>query len=145
MGKPTPWPGAASGDTSGAWLVLAVADCCRNLGGAEVLVDARIELGSTTRGVGIAGGCASIPSMESGTTGFGTGMSVSGGGAASAVSSSWGVIDVSSLETEVPGGLVPDSGRVVPAKGWESPMAGVSCWISVGLLESEPSDESCRS
>ena len=98
-----------SGGTGGPQLLLAVAGCCRNLGGAEVLVDARIELGTTTRGVGIAAGCATIPSVESGTTGFSTG--------ASAVSSSWGTIDVSSLETEVPGRLVPDSGWVVPAKG----------------------------
>ena len=124
--------------TSGTWLVLAVTGCCGNPGGAEVPVDARIELGSTTRGVSIAAGCTSIPSVESGTTGFGTGVPVSGGGAASAVSSSWGAIDVSGSEAEVPGRLVLDSGWVMPAKGWESPMARVPCWISVGLLESDP-------
>ena len=126
MGKPAPWPGAASGATGDPWQVLAVAGCCRNPGGAEVPVDAGTELGSTTRGVGIAAGCATIPSVELGTTGFGTGVPVSGGSAASAVSSS-STIDVSSLETEVPGGLVLDTGRVMPAKGWESLLAGVAC------------------
>ena len=58
--------------------MLAVMGCCRNLGGAVVLVDARIDVGSTTGGVGIAVGCASIPSVESGTTGFGTGVLASG-------------------------------------------------------------------
>ena len=106
VGKPAPWPGAVSGGTGGTWLVLAVAGCCRNPGGAEVPVDAGIELGSTTKGVGIGVGCATIPLVESGTTGFGTGVPVSGEGAASAVSSSLGAIDVSSLEAEVPGGLV---------------------------------------
>ena len=102
-GKPAPLPSAASGGTSGTWLVLVVAGCCGNQGGAEVPVDTGIELGSTTRGVGVAAGCATIPSVELGTTGFGTGVPASGGGAASAVSSSWGAIDVSSLEAEVPG------------------------------------------
>ena len=130
-GKPAQWLSAASGATSGTWLVLAVVGCCGNPGSAEVPVDAGIELGSTTRRVGIAVGCATIPSVESGTTSFRTRVPVSGGGAASAVSSSWGAIDVSSLEAEVPG-------RVVPAKGWESLMAGVPCWIWFGLLESYP-------
>ena len=79
--------------------MLAVVGCCRNPGGAGVPVDARIELGLTTRGVGVAAGCATIPSVESGTTGFGTGVPVSGGSAASAVSSSWGTIDVSSSDS----------------------------------------------
>ena len=43
-----------------------------------VLVDARIDVVSTTRRVGIAVGCASIPSVESGTTGFGTRVPASG-------------------------------------------------------------------
>ena len=111
-----------------------------------VPIDAGIDVGLTARGVSIAAGCTSIPSVESDTTGFGTGVPASGGGATSAVSSSlWGAIGMSSSGTEVPGGLAPDSGRVMPTKGWESLTAGVPCWISVGLLESDPSDESCRS
>ena len=106
------------GGTGGTWLVLAVAGCCGNPGGAVVPVEAGIDVGSTTGGVGIAVGCASIPSVESGTTGFGTGVLASGGCAAfSAFSSSWGAIGMSSSGTEVPGGLVLDSGRVKTAKG----------------------------
>ena len=126
--------------------MLAVAGCCGNPGGALVPVDAGIDVGLTTAGVGVAAGYVSISSAESGTTSFGTGVPASGGGATSAVSSSsWGAIGVFSSETEVPGGLVLDSGRVMPAKGWGSLMAGVLCLISVRLSESYPSDESCRS
>ena len=125
-------------------MVLAVMGCCGNLGGAVVPIGTRIDVGSTTGGVGIAVGCASIPSVESGTTGFGTGGPASGGCAAFSVFSSlWGAIGMSGLGTEVPGGLVTDSGQVEPTKG--SLMAGVACWMSVGLSESDPSDESCRS
>ena len=110
-----------------------------------VPINAGIDVGSTAGGVSIAVGYTSIPLVESDTTSFGTGVRASGGGATSAVSSLWGVIGMSSSETEVPGRLAPDSGRVVPAKDWESLMAGVPYWISVELSESDPSDESCRS
>ena len=83
-----------------------------------VPIDAGIDVGSTTGGVGVAVGCASFPSVELGTTGFRTGVLASGGCAAFSVFSSlWGAISMSSSGTEVPDGLVPDSGRVEPAKG----------------------------
>ena len=98
-----------------------------------VPVDDRIDVVSTTGRIGTAVGCASIPSVAL------------GGCAASVFSSSWGAIGMSSSETEVPGGSVLDSGRVEPAKGWESLMAGVPCSISAGSSESDPSDKSCSS
>ena len=100
------------------WLVLAVMGCCGNLGGAVVPIGVGTDVGLTAAEVGVAAGCASIPLVESGTTGFGTGVPASGGCAAFSVfSSSWGAIGMSSLGTEVPGGLVPDSGWVKPTKG----------------------------
>ena len=89
-----------------------------------VLVEAGIDIVSTTGRAGVAVGCASIPSVESGTTGFEAGVLVSGGCMASPVSSSsGGAVGVSSSGAEDPGRLVPDSGRVEPTKvtdGWSA-------------------------
>ena len=82
-----------------------------------VPIDAGIDVGLTAGGVSIAAGCTSIPSVESDTTGFGTGVLASGACVASSVlSSSWGAVGMSSMGTEVPGGLVLDSGWVELAK-----------------------------
>ena len=124
---PTPWSGLVLGGTGGTGLVLAEAACCGNLGGTEVPIDP----------VDVATGCAAIPSVELGTTGFMTRVPVSEG-ATSAVSAMWGAVNAFGSEPVVPGGLDLDSGWVVSTKSWESQVVRASCWDLLGLSESDP-------
>ena len=109
------------GGTGGTWLVLAVAGCCGNPGGTEVPVDARIDARvDYQRGWH----CCRLCFYPLGGIGYNRFRDQSAGLRGWCSFCSFILVgcesDVSSSGTEVPGGLVPDSGRVVPAKGWES-------------------------
>ena len=67
------WPSPVPEGTGGTVLVLGVAGCYGNLGGTVTPVVARVDVVSAAE-VGTVVDGASTPSVESGTTSFGTGI-----------------------------------------------------------------------